>query len=306
MAKVAQAEKIWKNGEFINWEDATTHILTHSLHYGTAVFEGIRCYNAEGGSAVFRLKEHMARLINSGKIVLMDIPYSVEELESATLKLIKINKLEECYIRPIAYRGYGHMGVNPLPAPIDVAIAVWPWPAYLGEEALENGVDICISSWRQRSINALPGSVKSSASYLNSALAHMEAQANGFEEAILLNEAGYVAEGSGENLFLVKDNKLITPPISDGILSGITRDTIITIAKELLGIEVIERSIARTELYLADEVFMTGTAAEVTPVRSIDRREIGKPGQVSKALQKHYFDTVNGKSPNYETWLSRV
>jgi branched-chain amino acid aminotransferase len=306
MAEVARADKIWKNGEMLDWESATTHILTHALHYGTAVFEGIRCYETERGSAVFRLQDHMTRLVQSARIIQMPLPYDADELASATLDLIRENKLPDCYIRPIAYRGYGHMGVDPLDAPIDVAIAVWPWPAYLGEGALEHGVDVGISTWRQRSINALPGGVKSSASYLNSALAHMEAAANGYDEAILLNEAGYIAEGSGENVFIVKDGRLITPEPADGILSGITRDSVMKLASESLGLETVEKSIARTELYLADEMFMTGTAAEITPVRSVDRREIGSPGPVTKEIQRRFFDVVSAKDDDFSSWLSFV
>lgn len=307
MAEVAQSKYIWKNGEFVAWEDATTHILTHALHYGTAVFEGIRCYKTAQGSAVFRLIEHMERLEQSASFIMMDLPYSASELVEATTELIKRNELESCYIRPIAYRGYGSMGVNPRPAPVDVAIAVWPWAAYLGPEALENGIKAGISTWRQRSINAIPGAVKSSASYLNSGLAHMEALDHGYGEAILLNESGLVAEGSGENIFIVKNNVLKTPPLSDGVLEGITRDSIMSLARHF-GIEVLEASLARTDLYGADEVFFTGSAAEVTPIASIDNRTIGngKRGPVTEKLQTAFFEAVEGKISAFKPWLYNV
>ncbi|NTU89155.1 MAG: branched-chain amino acid transaminase [Actinobacteria bacterium] len=304
MAAVTPVKFIWKNGELIEWEKATTHVLTHSLHYGSAVFEGIRCYETEGGkSAVFRLEDHMARFLESGKILMMDIPFTVEELCEATLGLIRANELSSCYIRPIAYRGYGFMGVDPTDAPVDVAIACWYWPAYLGPDALANGVDVCISSWRQRSANALPPAAKVAGSYVNSALAHMEAKQNGFTEAILLNEDGKVCEGSGENIFIVRDGILSTPPLSDGLLEGITRDSVMQIAVDL-DIPVIEESLVRTDLYLADEVFMTGSAAELTPIGSVDRRVVGKPGGITKELQERFFAIVGGKVPEYEDWLS--
>ncbi|MDR3052480.1 MAG: branched-chain amino acid transaminase [Coriobacteriales bacterium] len=302
MAQIAEAEFIWKNGKLIPWAEATTHILSHALHYGTAVFEGMRCYKTEAGSAIFRHEDHYRRLERSARLIGMDLPYSVDELVQATAELIKANGLTSCYIRPIAYRGYGAMGVNPRPAPIDVAIAVWPWDAYLGNEALENGIAVGISSWRQRSANSTPGGVKSSAGYLNSGLAHMEALDHGYGEAVLLNEAGAVAEGSGENIFIVREGKLATPALSDGILEGLTRNSVIELARDL-GYQVEERSLVRTELYVADEVFFTGTAAELTPIRSIDGREIGRPGPVTKALQERFFDVVAGKVPAYKRWL---
>lgn len=304
MAQVAEGKYIWKNGEFIAWQDATTHILTHALHYGTAVFEGIRCYKTDNGSAVFRLIDHMERLESSASLIMMDLPYCASELAEATIQLIQMNELESCYVRPLAYRGYGSMGVNPRPAPIDVAIAVWPWDAYLGDDALEHGMKAGISSWRQRSINATPGAIKSSASYLNSGLAHMEALDHGYGEAILLNESGQVAEGSGENIFVVKNGKIKTPPISDGILEGITRDSIIKLAR-YFGYEVSEVSLARTDLYGADEVFFTGTAAEVTPIANIDNRVIGsgKRGPVTHKLQTAFFDVVAGRIAEFEPWL---
>jgi branched-chain amino acid aminotransferase len=307
MAGIAQSKYIWKNGEKIAWADATTHILTHALHYGTAVFEGDRCYKTDKGSAVFRLIEHMERLERSARMLMMDLPYTVAELVEATVDLIRANELESCYVRPIAYRGYGSVGVNPRPAPIDVAIAVWPWDAYLGAEALENGIHAGISSWRQRGANSLPGAVKSSASYLNSGLAHMEALDHGYGEAILLNESGQVAEGSGENIFIVRNGILKTPPLSDGILEGITRNSIIELAC-YLGYEVQEVSLVRTDLYAADEVFFTGSAAEVTPLTAIDNRRIGngKRGAITKELQEAFFEVVAGRIPEFEPWLYSV
>jgi len=307
MASIVESEFIWRNGKQIPWAEATTHILSHALHYGTAVFEGMRCYKTETGSAVFRLREHMKRLCNSASMIGMDLPYTADDLTEAALDLIRVNGLDSCYVRPIAFRGYGAVGVNPRPAIIDVAIAVWPWGDYLGPEALEKGITAGISSWRQRSVNATPGAVKSSAGYLNSGLAHMEALDHGYVEAILLNEAGLVAEGSGENIFIVRDGKLFTPPLSDGILEGLTRNSVIQIARDL-GYEVTERSLVRTDLYSADEVFFTGSAAEVTPIAAIDNRVIGsgRRGPVTKELQERFFEIVAGRVPEYKHWLYEV
>ncbi|MDR3037582.1 MAG: branched-chain amino acid transaminase [Coriobacteriales bacterium] len=305
MAEISESNYIWRNGEFVAWADATTHVLSHALHYGTAVFEGIRCYKTQDGSAVFRLKDHMERLVRSGDMIMMPLPYTAEELTEVALETIRRNELKECYIRPIAFRGYGAVGVNPRQAPIDVVVAVWPWDAYLGDTALEQGISVSISSWRQRGANAIPGSVKSSASYLNSGLANMEAVDHGYGEAILLNEAGHVAEGSGENIFQVRNNIISTPPLSDGVLEGLTRNSVIQIARDL-GYTVHERSLVRTDLYVADEVFFTGTAAELTPINSVDRRAIGKPGPVTKQLQAKFFDVVRGKAPEYAAWLDLV
>lgn len=307
MAALTPVEYIWKNGEFIPWEDATTHVLTHSLHYGSAVFEGIRCYQDPDSkkSYVFRLREHMERLHRSCKMALIDLDFTAEELCDATVELIHKNGLSACYIRPLVYRGYGTMGVDPTGAPVDVIIAVWPWDAYLGEGALENGVDVGISSWRQRSINALPPAVKSSASYMNSILAKLEAKAHGYAEAIMLNEAGMVCEGTGENLFTVREGILSTPPLSDGVLEGITRDTVLCLAYDL-EIPSIEESLTRSDLYVADEVFMTGSAAEITPIGSVDGRKVGKPGEVTRALQEHFFKVVYGQVEEYNDWLTEV
>ncbi|MCL2632034.1 MAG: branched-chain amino acid transaminase [Coriobacteriia bacterium] len=305
MAAIVEVDYIWKNGALVPWAEATTHVLTHALHYGTAVFEGVRCYKGENGSAGFRLFEHMERLVQSGKIIMMDIPFTAEQLTEAALETIRANKLEECYVRPLAFRGYGSMGVNPTAAPVDVIIAVWPWGDYLGDTALKEGVSVAISTWRQRSVNALPGAVKSTASYLNSGLANIEAVGHGYSEAVLLNENGYIAEGSGENIFIVKNGIISTPPLSDGCLEGLTRDSIITIARDL-GYEVQERSLVRTELYTADEVFFTGTAAEVTPINAVDRRRIGSPGSVTLALQERFFNIAKGRVPEYDHWLAKV
>lgn len=306
MAALQPVDYIWKNGEAVPWEQATTHVLTHALHYGSGVFEGIRCYhNTDTDEAVvFRLQDHMERLHRSAKIAMMEIPYSVEELCQATVDIIKKNNLKSCYIRPLAYYGYGQMGVDPTGAPVDVIIAVWPWDAYLGAEALEKGVDVGVSSWRQRSYNALPPAVKSSASYMNSILAKLEAKQHGYAEAIMLNEQGHVCEGTGENLFMVRNGILSTPPLSDGILEGITRDTVLTIACDM-DIPAIEESLTRADLYVADEVFMTGSAAELTPIASIDGRPVGKPGEITLALQKRYFDVAYGKVAEYEDWITR-
>lgn len=307
MADLQPVSYIWKNGEIIPWEDATTHVLTHALHYGSAVFEGIRCYYDEesGDSVVFRLQDHMERLHRSAKMIMMDLPYSVDELCQATVDLIKANDIKSCYIRPLAYYGYGQMGVDPTGAPTDVIIAVWPWDAYLGEEAFERGIDVGISSWRQRSFNAIPPAIKSAASYLNSILAKLEAKNHGYSEAIMLNENGYVTEGTGENLFVVRNGILSTPPLSDGLLEGVTRDSVLTIACDL-DIPALEESLTRADLYIADEAFMTGSAAELTPVHSIDDRVVGDRGPITTQLQKRYFDVAYGRVPEYEEWITRI
>ena len=298
---------IWKNGKLEKWDDARVHVLTHTLHYGSGVFEGIRCYETPDGPAVFRLTEHMARLKESAKMLYMDLDYTVEELCQIVVDTIKANDLKECYIRPLVFRGYGVMGLDPLPAPVEFVVAVWPWPAYLGEDSLINGVEVGVSSWRQRSINATPPAIKAVGNYLNSSFARMEANRHGYNEAIMLNEVGMVAEGTGENLFWVKNGVVSTPPISDGILAGITRDCIIDIARDF-GYEVREESKIRTDIYAADEFFMTGTAAELVPVRACDGIEIGtgKAGPITLKLQKAFFDAVRGKNEEYKHWLTYV
>lgn len=307
MADLTKVDYIWKNGAMIAWDEATTHVLSHSLHYGSAVFEGIRCYQDPESekSYVFRLEDHMTRLSRSCKIVCIDLPYSVEELCEATLEVIRKNNLKSCYIRPLVYRGYGTMGVDPTGAPVDVVIAVWPWDSYLGADALEKGVAVGVSSWRQRSNNALPPAVKSTASYMNSILAKLEAKEHGYVEAIMLNEAGLVCEGTGENLFIVRDEVLFTPPLSDGVLEGITRDSILCLAYDI-DIPVSEASLTRSDLYVADEVFMTGSAAELTPIGSVDGRAVGKPGEITRLLQDRYFKTAYGQLEEYRDWLAEV
>jgi branched-chain amino acid aminotransferase len=291
----------------IAWDKATTHVLSHSLHYGSAVFEGIRCYRDLGSkkSYVFRLREHMERLHRSCKIAMIDLEFSVEDLCDAAIDLIQKNKLDSCYIRPIVYYGYGQMGIDPTGAPVDVAIAAWPWGAYLGDEASEKGIAAGVSSWRQRSVNAIPPAMKATASYMNAIFAKLEARSNGYAEAIMLNEAGMVCEGTGENLFVVRDGILSTPPLSDGVLEGITRDTILCIASDL-DIPSIEESLTRTDLYLADEVFLTGSAAEVVPVNSVDGRPIGEPGPVTRSLQENFFRVAYGQAEDYLDWLTEV
>lgn len=304
---IEEAKYIWKNGELVPWAECTTHVLTHSLHYGSAVFEGMRCYYNEetDKSYVFRLQDHMERLIRSAKICMTEVPYTADELVAATLEVIKACELKSCYVRPLVYRGYGQMGVDPTGAPVDVIIACWPWGAYLGADALEKGITAGVSSWRQRSNNAIPPQMKSSASYMNSILAKLEAKAHGYAEAVMLNEDGYVCEGTGENLFVVRDGVLSTPPVAEGLLEGITRDTILNLAMDL-DIPVVEERLVRADLYGADEVFFTGSAAEVTPVAAVDDREIGGRGPITKAIQERFFDMTAGKLPEYSDWLYEV
>jgi branched-chain amino acid aminotransferase len=298
-------DKIWMDGELVDWDKAQVHVLTHALHYGSGVFEGIRCYSTPDGPAVFRLTEHMERFERSAKMLFMDMGYSVEETAEAVKETIRVNKLPACYIRPIAFRGYGVMGLDPLPAPVNVTIACWPWDSYMGEEALREGVDVGISSWRQRGINSMPPAIKATGNYLNSSFARIEANQHGYNEAIMLNELGKVTEGTGENLFIVRDGVISTPPVSDGLLEGITRDSIMVIADDL-GYPILEESLVRTDLYTADEMFMTGSAAEVVPVRSVDHRVIGPAGPITLDLQQTFFKAVKGELPEYEDWLERV
>ena len=302
-----EAELIWMNGEFLPWHEAKVHVLTHGLHYGTGVFEGIRAYEGELGTAVFRHREHLERLHQSARLFHMDIPYSVEELREATLELISRNGLKHCYIRPLATRGYGVMGLNPLEAPVDVVIAVWPWGSYLGDEGKDNGIRAKISSWRRFSGSSLIPHAKASGQYLNSVLAKVESLKAGYDEAIMLNEDGVVSEGSGENLFIVRNGQIIEPPQTASVLDGISRRTIHDLAADT-GRSVVSRDIARAELYLADEVFLTGTAAEVVPVREIDDRQIGdgRPGPVTVELQKLYDDAVHGRGERHLDWLDPV
>jgi branched-chain amino acid aminotransferase len=304
---VKQADLIWMNGEFVAWEDAKVHVLTHGLHYGTGVFEGIRCYDTEIGPAVFRHEDHYRRLARSAGLYYMPMPYDLGALRTATHELIARNGLRSCYIRPLAYRGYGQMGLNPLDAPVDVTIAVWEWGAYLGEEGKRKGIRAKVSSWRRISPASLIPAAKASGQYLNSVLAKIESVKAGYEEAILLDDHDHVCEGSGENIFVVWEGRIITPPPAASILDGITRRSALQIARDL-GIEVIERDIARAELYLADEVFMTGTAAELVPVREIDDHTVGDgaPGELTRAVQSAFEDALHGRDDRYREWLDPV
>ena len=299
--------KVWMDGEFVEWKDANISVLSHVVHYGTSVFEGIRAYENENGVAVFRLKEHVQRLFDSAKIYKIDIPFTQEEIEEAILETLRVNDLGACYIRPIVFRGYGELGVNPLGCPVNVTIAAWEWGSYLGEEGMANGVDIGVSSWRKPAPDTFPALAKCGANYMNSQLAKLEAIDNGFDEAIMLDYEGHVSEGSGENIFLVENGKLFTPSMSSSNLKGITRDTIMTVARDL-GYEVVEEIISRERLYAADEVFFTGTAAEVTPIRSIDHRQIGigRRGPISEKLQSTFFDIVEAKVEDKYDWLSYI
>ena len=301
------ASKVWMDGEFVDWKDATIHSLSHVVHYGTSVFEGIRAYNNENGVAVFRLKEHVRRLFDSAKIYKIPIPFTEEEIAEAIKDTVRENGLTSCYIRPIVFRGYGELGVNPLNCPVNVVIAAWEWGSYLGEEGMANGVDIGVSSWRKPAPDTFPALAKCGANYMNSQLAKIEAIENGFDEAIMLDYTGYVSEGSGENIFLVEDGVLHTPSLGSSNLKGITRDSIIKVAGDL-GMEVIEETIVRERLYLADEVFFTGTASEVTPIRSIDRKVIGigKRGPVAEKIQSTFFDIVEGKVEDKYGWLDYI
>ncbi|MDQ3607397.1 MAG: branched-chain amino acid transaminase [Actinomycetota bacterium] len=302
-----QADLIWMNGELIPWEDAKIHVLTHGLHYGTGVFEGVRCYDTELGPAVFRNVDHVERLFRSSQLYYMPVPFEREAIRRATLELVARNGLRACYIRPIVYRGYGQMGLNPLEAPVDVSIAAWEWGAYLGEAGKRDGIRAKVSSWRRISPDSLIPAAKASGQYLNSVLAKVESQKAGYEEAILLDEHGNVCEGTGENIYIVRDGEILTPPTNASILDGISRRSVIRIARDL-GYRVIERNLARAELYLADEVFLTGTAAELTPVREIDDHPIGagEPGPVTRHVQRVFDDALHGRDERYHAWLDPV
>jgi branched-chain amino acid aminotransferase len=300
-----QADYIWMNGELVRWEDAKVHVLTHALHYGSGVFEGVRAYETERGTAVFRHQDHLDRLRRSAELYYMELPYTLDKLREATHELIRANKLRSCYIRPVAYRGYGEMGLFPLNLPVDVFIAVWSWGAYLGEEGQQHGVRCKVSSWRRMSDASFIPQAKATGTYLNSSLAKIEVAKAGYDEAILLNEQGNVSEGTGENVFVVRDGSIATPPSSASILDGITSRSVKQIAADL-GFEVVERDIARGELYQADEVFLTGTAAEIVPVREIDDRHLGEPGELTQAIQKVFFDAIAGRRDEYLEWLDFV
>lgn len=302
-----KTEKIWHNGKFIGWDDAHIHVLSHVVNYGSAVFEGIRCYHTPQGPAIFRLPDHVQRLLNSARIYRMDIPFTKEELSAAMLELVRINRMDGCYIRPIVLRGYGDVNVTPFNCPVEVYMACWEWGKYLGPEALEQGVDVCISTWTRLAPNTLPAMSKAAANYMNSQLIRMEAIVNGYTEGIALDVNGHISEGSGENIFVCSGGKLFTPPLGNSVLPGITRDSIMALAAEF-NLPVLEQLIPREMLYIADEVFFVGTASEVTPIRSIDRIEIGsgKRGPITKRLQEEFFAIVEGRKPDRHGWLSHV
>lgn len=304
---IPKTEKIWHNGKLIPWDDAQIHVLSHVVSYGSAVFEGIRCYKTASGPAIFRLGEHMQRLINSARIYRMDVGYTLEQLNQAAVDVVRANKLSACYVKPIVMRGYGEAGVNPFPCPIETYIACWEWGAYLGQEAVEKGVDVCVSSWARMAPNTLPAMAKSAANYMNSQLIRMEAMVNGYVEGIALDVSGNVSEGSGENLFLVADGSVVTPPLSNSVLPGITRQSVVTLCRDL-GIPVVEQVVPREMLYIADEVFFCGTAVEITPIRSIDKIQVGagSRGPVTKRLQEEFFGITTGAKPDRHAWLTPV
>jgi branched-chain amino acid aminotransferase len=298
-------EKVWHNGEFIPWDNATIHVASHVVSYASCLFEGIRCYETQQGPAIFRLPEHTDRLVNSCKIFRMELDYSRSQLEQAMVELVRVNGIKSCYIRPVVFRGFGEVGVSPLKNPIEIYLLAWKWGKYLGEEALKLGVDVCVSSWNRMAPNTLPAQAKSAANYMNSQLIKMEAIINGYTEGIALDSSGQVSEGSGENIFLVRGGNLYTPTLASSVLPGITRDSVITLAREM-GINVVEQGVARESLYVADEVFFSGTAAEITPIRSIDRIVIGKgePGPMTRKLQDRFMSIVQGRAEDKYGWLT--
>ena len=298
-------QKVWHNGEFIPWNEATIHVASHVVSYASCLFEGIRCYDTPQGPGIFRLKEHTDRLVNSCKIYRMELQFTRDQLAQAMVELVRVNNVKHCYLRPVIFRGFGEVGVNPLKNPIEIYLLAWEWGKYLGDEALRQGVDVCVSSWQRIAPNTLPAIAKAAANYMNSQLVKMEALTNGYVEGISLDASGHVSEGSGENLFIVRDGKIITPPLSSSILPGITRDSVITLAHEL-GYTVIEQAISREMLYIADEVFFTGTAAEITPIRSVDRIVVGKgqPGPITLSLQERFLSIVQGQAEDKYGWLT--
>jgi branched-chain amino acid aminotransferase len=300
-----KVDKIWMDGELVNWDDAKIHILSHTLHYGSGVFEGIRCYETAQGGAVFRLTDHIVRLFNSAKILMIDVPNTVDELVEATKATVRANNLDACYIRPLVYLGYGEMGLNPLPCTVNVSIAVWPWGAYLGDDGIQHGVRMKISSWQRHDPNAMPPACKATGMYINSSLAKVEAVKAGYDEAILLSPQGYVSECTGENIFIVKNGTIITPPVSAGALEGITQSSVRTIATDL-GFDYEVGNILRSDLYTCDEAFLSGTAAEVVPVNSVDDRVIGEPGPITRKIQETFYATVRGQVDQYKDWLEHV
>ena len=302
---IPEVSKIWMNGELVDWKDAKVHILTHALHYGSGVFEGIRAYDTKKGTHVYRLTEHIMRLMRSAKIYMMDVPYSIEELVQATKEVIKANDLESCYIRPIIYRGYGEMGLFPLQAPVDVAIAVWPWGTYLGDDGIKHGIRAKISSFRRFGPNSMPPAAKATGQYINSSLAKVEAVKAGYEEAILLDDHGNLSEGSGENLFVVRNGVVATPSTSCDVLEGITADTVFTICRDE-GIPLQQKVMVRSDLYVADEAFLTGTAAEIVPLREVDDRVIGEPGPITRKIQDIFYGIIKGENEKYGDYLEWV
>jgi branched-chain amino acid aminotransferase len=306
---ITPTDKIWMDGELVDWQDATVHVLTHTMHYGSGVFEGIRAYPTSRGVAIFRLRDHIERLFSSAHVFMIDIPFTTEEIIDASRDVVRVNGLDDgCYLRPIVYLGYGEMGLNPLPCPVNVAVAAWPWGTYLGDEGVTNGVSMKISSWRRHDPNAVPTAAKGIGMYVNSSLAKVEALKAGYDEAILLAPDGNVSECTGENLFVVSGGRLITPPTSDsGALRGITQSSVETIAADL-GLDVAHEQIIRTDLYTADEAFLTGTAAEIVPIRAVDDRVVGdgRPGPITRQIQEIYFATVRGEVDQYKDWLDYV
>jgi branched-chain amino acid aminotransferase len=302
---IEPATKIWMDGELVPWDEAKVHILTHTLHYGNGVFEGIRAYETDRGAAVFRLTPHIQRLHDSAKILFIDVPFSVDELIDATKETVAVNDLPSCYIRPIVYLGYGEMGLNPLPCTVNVSIAVWPWGAYLGDDGIRNGVRMMISSWQRHDPNAMPTAAKGCGHYINSQMAKVQAVKAGYDEAVLLTPHGQVSECTGENLFIVKNGRVITPPSEAGALQGITQDCVRVIAGDL-GIPYESGTLFRSDLYTADEAFLSGTAAEVVPIQSVDDRELGEPGPITRQIQEVFFDAVSGKVDRYKDWNEYV
>jgi len=302
---ITKTEKIWMDGALVDWDDAKIHVLTHTLHYGCGVFEGIRAYETDSGPAVFRLTPHIKRLFRSAKIFMIDVPFTEDDIVKAVKDTVKASGLSSCYIRPLVYLGYGEMGLNPLPCPVNVSVAVWPWGAYLGDEGIAKGVRMKISSWQRHGVNSMPPAAKGTGMYINSSMAKIEAIKSGYDEAILLSPQGYVSECTGENIFVVKDGVIHTPPVSAGALEGITQDSVRTMARDL-GIDYQESNLVRSDLYTAEEAFLSGTAAEIVPIRSVDDREIGDPGPVTRRIQEVFNDAVRGKVDQYKDWNEHV
>ncbi|MGH9149622.1 MAG: branched-chain amino acid transaminase [Acidimicrobiales bacterium] len=302
---IQKVDKIWMDGSLVDWDDAKIHVLTHSLHYGCGVFEGIRAYATDQGAGIFRLTDHIRRLFDSAKIFCIDVPWTIDQLIEATKLTVRENRLDACYIRPLVYLGYGEMGLNPLPCPVNVAIAVWPWGTYLGDEGIRRGVRCKISSWQRHDPNAMPPAAKGTGMYLNSSMAKLEALKAGYDEAILLSPQGYVSECTGENLFIVRDGRIVTPPASAGALRGITQDSVMTIARDL-DVPMELGHVLRSDLYTADEAFLSGTAAEVVPIRSVDDRELGEPGPITRRIQGTYFAAVRGQDDRYKDWVEHA